>query len=126
HEGFDRRGTRRRARRGGRSLHHLRFSLRRFADLRDAARVCRRATRQRALFDVAASAADVAESAAVRRFRAGGAGRRAGAVLQTTSVAVTIFFRVSPVDVSKTRRRSRVMKSKWVVLATVALLFVFA
>src|ERR1044072_2500214 len=102
HEGFDRRRTGRRARRGGRSLHHLRLSFGRHTDVRDATRLRRRANRQRALFDVAASAKDVAESVVVYRIRARGVGRCPGALLQTTIVVRwQTDLRVSPFEVSK-------------------------
>src|SRR5262245_36282750 len=66
-----------------RRVHHLRVSGRRTADLRDAARLRRRAARERARHDVPASAEGRAESASVGRVRARRRRRVAGAVLQT-------------------------------------------
>src|SRR5688572_30239869 len=67
-------------------MHHLRFPFGRAADVRDAAGIRRSATRQRALFNVASSSEDIAESTAIPRLCARGGGWRIGTLFQTTII----------------------------------------
>jgi xanthosine utilization system XapX-like protein len=89
----------------GRGLHHLRIQIRRLTDLRDAARLCRRATRQRACIRCGCI------RQRLRRIRCSILGLfwqlwwRFGALLQTV-VVIAGDLRVSPQNLaSLTRRR---------------------
>src|SRR5579864_769611 len=73
---------RRSTRGGGRGVHHLGLQGRRLAPLCDADRVWRRTAGECSGLDGDASTQDRATSAAIRRVRDDGAGRRHGAVLQ--------------------------------------------
>ena len=70
----------------GAGLHHLRVSVRRLADVRHAAGLRGRATRERALFDVAAPTQNLPKSVALFRFYSGCVRRWFGFVFQTTVV----------------------------------------
>src|SRR5690242_15639363 len=79
---------------GGLHLPHLRVQIRRCADLCDAARVRRRAARERVVFDVAASAKNYTESVALSWICVGRCGWWFGVVFQT--VVLGRHLRVSP------------------------------
>src|SRR5215468_3621353 len=88
---------RRRPRRRRRGLHHPGFQKRRPADLRNAAGVRRRAGYQRVGHYGESPAEDHAESAALRRFSAGRAGREHGSLFQT-AVIIRLFGGISAVS----------------------------
>ena len=80
-------------RRGGR-LHYLRIQIGRVTDLRNAARFRRSSTRERVVFDVAASAEDFAKSVALSWICVSCCRRWFGVVLQ--AVVLKRQLRVSP------------------------------